>query len=172
MRALFKEKNNEVGGAIINLNIYNNRKSISICTYNEKGFQTGRMNVIQIHINEYYIVDIYCYSKYRGRGIASSMMKMVETLIEPNSIITGTFVPYQDRRDRYGNQDYNKLFSDVRDFYILNGFEFFNAKGTIKFKKRVTFKEDDFTIIDDTLYDTTLSSDLDISEITKKIIKR
>lgn len=174
MKALFKEKNGDIGIAIISLNIYNNRKNINIYTYNDKGFQTGRINVIQIYTNEYYIADIYCNSVYRGNGIASMILKIVEAIIEPESIITGTFVPYQDRTDKYDVPEYNKLFSIVRGFYISNGYEFYMSKGTIKFKKNITFKEERFTLIDDTIYDIKLcSNDLKQSEeLIKKINKR
>ena len=154
MKALFKQKNGTIGGAIIDLNIYNNRKNINVYTYSEKGFQTGRINLIQMYNNEYYIADIYCNSMYRGNGIASIMLKIVEEFIEPDSTITGTFVPYQDRADRYNISDYNKLFSDVRNFYINNGYEFYKSKGIIKLKKCISFKEDNFITVDDILYDT------------------
>ena len=174
MKALFKEKNGSIGGALINVSVYNNRKNINIYTYNEKGFQTGRINVIQIYNNEYYIADIYCYSMYRGNGIATKILKLVETIIEPNTVITGTFVPYQDRSDRYTIPEYNKLFSDVRDFYANNGYEFYKSKGTIKFKKHITFKEDNFALAGDVMYDVNLcNKDFELSEqLIKKISKR
>ena len=137
MKAYFKVKNGTIVGALIDISVYNNRKSINIHAYNEKGFETARMNMIQKYNNEYYIADIYCNSMYRGNGIATKMLKIVETLIDPNSIITGTFVPYQDKMDKYKNVDYNKLFSDVRDFYTSNGYEFYKSNGTIKLKKHI-----------------------------------
>ncbi len=157
-KALFIQKDGTIGGAIININEHNNRKNISIYTYNDKGSITGRTIINQIYNDKYYIYDIYCYALFRRNGIGSSMIKIVEALVEPNVTILGTFLPYQDNEDRKRGRivEYDKMFSDTRNFYTSNGYEFYKSNDLEKFRKHITFKENNFAVLDDILYDIKL----------------
>ena len=158
-KALFIQKDGTIGGAVINIDsCSNNKKNINIYTYNDNGTLTGRTTINQIHNDEYYIFDIYCYATFRGNGIGSSMLKIVESLVEPNVVIRGTFLPYQDKGDKIKGHitDYEKIFSNARDFYISNGYEFTKSNDFTKVAKKVIFNEYNFASVDDILYDTKL----------------
>jgi hypothetical protein len=86
------------------------------------------------------------------------MIKIVEALVEPNVTILGTFLPYQDNEDRKRGRivEYDKMFSDTRNFYTSNGYELYKSNDLEKFRKHITFKENNFALVDDILYDIKL----------------
>ncbi len=171
-KAIFLTKDGSICGAYINIDTYNNRENINIYTYNSEGIETGRARVNQIHNNEYYIFDVYCYSVFRGNGIGTMMLKIIEAIIPSNVYLRGVFSPYQDRADTSKGRiiEYDKLFSSVRDFYSKNGYIFYKTKGIIKLEKHITFIENNFRLYDDILFDTNLC-DYNINNYDK-LIKR
>ena len=171
-KVIFMHKDGTIGGAYININTSNNRDNINIYTYNLDGVETGRARINRIHNNEYYIFDIYCYSVFRGNGIGTMILKIIEAIIPSNVYLRGVFSPYQDRADTSKGRiiEYDKLFSSVRDFYEMNGYIFYKTKGIIKLEKHITFKENNFRLYDDILFDTNLC-DYNINNYDK-LIKR
>lgn len=102
------------------------RKYIEIKAYTEEGEEVCLMDVFFYPKKRFYLSDIYCKRKYRGRGIAEQVLDMMEYLLRDyrGYIINGVLYPHEFSNDISASRgSYEDLYAHVEHFYNKMGFE-------------------------------------------------
>lgn len=99
----------------------------------ESFYNNEKTGYIMIYIhpdNKLYLDVIYCYDKYRNRGIATKLMNIAENLLHDYDgwIIRGSYEPSQLSTDRENNifRDKIELEESSKRFYESCGYKILN----------------------------------------------
>lgn len=128
-RAMFIDNIGEVHIAVIRTNP---SLFIDIKTYSEKNEPTGYMQ-LWFHPNKRIFLDtVYCYDKYRSRGIASKISNLADFLLRDyiGYIIKGAYEPRQLATDRQNNiyRSQEELNLRASKFYKKCGYQIVSLK--------------------------------------------
>lgn len=122
--AIFWDKVGELQHVII---MYHPGVLLEMDCYNENGESTGYMRLHFHPNNRLYLDVIYCYDKFRGRGIATQLSNLADYFLQGYSgyIIRGVYMPGQLSTDRQNRIDRSFEELDMRAscFYRKNGYE-------------------------------------------------
>lgn len=133
---------------IVSINIIKD-ESIKIVSKNEFEKSTGYAN-IYFHPNKRIFLDtIYCYQEFRGLGIASSISKIIDYVLNEYDgyIIRGCYEPSQLSTDRLEIQTCSSEELEKRAFNFYNscGYHLLSINDFIREKNLIT----DLTLNDD-----------------------
>lgn len=93
---------------------------------NLKGEDAGYMNIYVHENNRLYLDVIYCYDKFRKRGIASNINELADYILQiyDGYLLRGEYEPSQLSTDRENQitRDADELRLSANNFYISNGY--------------------------------------------------
>lgn len=134
MEAYFLDKNYNKHRVLIST-CNKNIEIISIDSYNSIS-GTAQLKIINDH--KVYINMIYTTLKYRGSGIANSLLEVIFTIFNDcDYTLYGSFCPFSYVSD--GVIDSSVLEKEATEFYVNHGFEFLKLKTYLDNKDKYPF---------------------------------
>lgn len=128
-KAIFIDNIGKVHIAVITINP---KKFIDIHVYNEANESTGYMQLWFHPNNRIFLDTVYCYDKYRSRGIASKIGELADFLLRDyiGYVIRGSYEPKQLSTDRENNIYRDQLELNLRasEFYKKCGYQIVSLK--------------------------------------------
>lgn len=128
-RAVFVDNIGKVHVALLRINP---ELFVDIRTYSDENEPTGYMRLWFHPNNRIFLDTVYCYDKYRSRGIASKISDLADFLLQEyiGYVIRGVYEPKQLSTDRKNNiyRDQQELNLRASEFYKKCGYQIVSLK--------------------------------------------